>query len=367
MIRRASQAVLKGALRQVARLPLTRRAMHRLSVAARGPSVVFLRCRRLLPDTAAGRAHPDHLAGFAMTPAELEEALRDCQRTLRFIHLAEGLSQLSRGRRIDEGAAVLTFDESFAATAELALPVLRRLGVPCVFFVSTGHMGGTGTLWDQQVHSIVEALAPQPLSLSWVDQVLKTDSRSARAASVRRLLMLLASLDEERLDKRLEELEARVPGGVSPHPLDRMLTTSELARIARDSLVSVGAHGHRHLALASVTERAREEELARPRELLRELCGSAYLDVVSYPFGRPPYVNDEVVAHARRVGYRAGFGAETGVARPGDNLFRLPRLAMGPGIRSVDAYELQGMSEAVDELLLVATGSETRLAMDFEG
>ncbi len=193
MIQRASRTLLKAGIRQVARLPLTRRAMHGLSVLVRGPSVAFLRCRRLLPDTAMGRSHLDHIQKYAMTPAQLEASLRDCQKTLRFIHLAEALTQLSRGRRIAEGAAVLTFDESFAATAELALPVLRKLGIPCVFFVSTGHLEGRDTLWDQTVHAVVEHCAPEPLSVSWIDQVLKTDSRAARAASVRRLLMLLAA------------------------------------------------------------------------------------------------------------------------------------------------------------------------------
>lgn len=367
MIRVASQAILKGALRQVARLPLTRKAMHRLSVAARGPAVVFLRCRRLVPDSAVGRSHPDAIQKYAMTPRQFERALRDCQKTLRFIHMAEALSQLSLGRRIDRGAAVLTFDESFAATAELGLPILRRLGIPCTFFVSTAHLDGKESLWDQSIHALLEALAPEPLTVAFVDRVLRTDTPSARIASVRRLIQHLASLDEERLARRLEELFSRAPAPVAMPTLDRMLTSGELTRIARDSLVSIGAHGHHHHALASVSEEVRAEELAKPREILRELCGSSYLDVLSYPFGRPPYVNEQVVTHARRIGYRAAFGAETGVARPGDNLMRLPRLAMGPGIRSMDAYELQGMSNAVDELLWVATGSEERLADEFEG
>lgn len=367
MIREVSQGVLKGTLRQVARLPLTRRAMHRLSVATRGPAIAFLRCRRLLPETAAGREHLDYLQRYALTPSQLEAALRDCQRTLRFIHLGEALAQLSRGRRIPEGAAVLTFDESFAATAELALPVLRRLGIPCVFFVSTGHLEGNQTLWDQAIHALLDRLAPEPLSLAWIDQVLRTDTRAARVASVRRLLLHLAALDEERLDRRLDELFSRVDSAVPTPALDRMMTAAEVERISRDSLVSIGAHGHRHLALASVHEASRERELTLPREILRQLCGPAYADVLSYPFGRAPYVNDEVTSHARRIGYRAAFGAFVGVARPGDNLMRLPRLAMGPGIRAMDAYQLQGMSEAVDELLWVATGSETRLADEFEG
>jgi peptidoglycan/xylan/chitin deacetylase (PgdA/CDA1 family) len=367
MLRRASKAVLESWLRQWTRLPVTRRAIHRVSVAARGPAIAFLRCRRLLPETAAGDEHPDRFLKLAMTPSELEASLRDIQKTLRFVHMAEALSSLSRGRRMPEGAAVLTFDESFAATAELALPVLRRLGVPCTLFVSTAHLDGTSTLWDEEVGAILEALAPTPLSLSWVDLVLRTDTKGARAAAARRLLRLLASLDEERLDKRLEELRARAGAQIRSNPLDRMLTAGELERLSRDSLVSVGAHGHRHLAFASITGAVRQRELHVPRALLRDIAGGSFVDVVSYPFGRTPYIDDSVLADARAAGYRAAFSAETGVARPGSHLFRLPRIGLGPGIRAMDAYELQGMSDAVDELLLVATGSEDRIATELEG
>jgi peptidoglycan/xylan/chitin deacetylase (PgdA/CDA1 family) len=367
VLKNASRAILKGWMRQVARMPLTRRAMHTLSVATRGPSVAFLRCRRLVPETAAGDMHLDRFLGLAMTPTELGDALEDCQRTLRFVHMAEALSALTRGRRMPEGAAVLTFDESFAANLELALPVLRRLGVPATFFVTTAHLDGTTTLWDEEVAAILAAVAPTPLSLPWVDRVLRTDTRASRASAARRLIGLLASLDEERLDRRLEELRARAGGEVRIGPLDRMLTATELERSSRDSLVSIGAHGHRHLAFASCGPEVLERELTQPRNILQELAGTAFVDVVSFPFGRPPYIDEHSCTAARKAGYRAAFSAERGVARPGSYMFRLPRLAMGPGIRAMDAYELQGMSDAVDELLLVATGSEDRIATELEG
>jgi peptidoglycan/xylan/chitin deacetylase (PgdA/CDA1 family) len=367
VLKKASRALLKGWMRQVARMPLTRRAMHRLSVATRGPSVAFLRCRRLVPSTSVGDAHLDRFLGLAMTPDELGEALEDCQRTLRFVHMAEALTSLTRGRRMPEGAAVLTFDESFAATIELALPVLRRLGIPATFFVTTSHLDGTTTLWDEEVVALLASLAPTPLSLPWVDRVLRTDTRAARASAGRRLIGLLASLDEERLDRRLEELRARAGGEITPNALDRMLTATEVERASRDSLVSIGAHGHRHLAFASCGPEALERELREPRTILRDLAGSAFVDVVSFPFGRPPYIDESSCVAARAAGYRAAFSAERGVGRPGSYMYRLPRLAMGPDIRAMDAYELQGMSDAVDELLLVATGSEDRIATELEG
>jgi len=367
MIRDVSRVVLAGVVREVARLPFSRRALHAAGVLARGPSIAFLRCRRLVPDTSHGQAHPDRARGAALFPRELSAALEQAQATLRFVHPGEALRALRSGRRQKEPWAVLTFDEGLAATAELALPVLQAKGIPALFFVSTGCLDGSRTLWDLEVQSAVYHAAPSPLRLPWVDQVLRTDSVGARARSTRRLLMMLSTLDELRLHRRLVDLFRRTDGMPPLHPLDRPLTAPEITRLARHPLISVGAHGHHHVPMAQVSDETLEGELVRPRTLLREMCDRGYIDVVSYPFGRTPWVTDRVREMARAVGYQAGFGAEAGVARPGDHLFALPRLPIGHTARAVDAWELHGLSEAVDDLLLLATGAENRHLAELEG
>jgi peptidoglycan/xylan/chitin deacetylase (PgdA/CDA1 family) len=367
MMKEASRALLRGAIRQVGRVPLTRRALHAVSVFSRGAGVAFLRARRLVPDTDKGRAHPDRALGNAMTPKELDRELADVSRTLRFVHLREAVELLASGERLTRGLAVLTFDESFAQTASLALPVCRARGVPFTVFVTTGHLDDDTTLWDEAVRSAVERVAPNPLAVPWIDRVLKTDTKKRRASSTRRLLLSLASLDEERLMRRLDELYART-GGLPPvQPLDRMLTRADVVRLAADPLVSFGAHGHRHLSYASASDAALKDELDRPRALLAELCGSSFTDAVSYPFGRPPYVDERVIHAAREAGYRCALTAEPGVARPADHLYRLPRLPIGPKTSGMTAYELQGTLAAVDELVLAASGDRERLDAALQG
>ena len=208
--------------------------------------------------------------------------------------------------RLKDGLAVLTFDESFATTAELALPVCRALGVPFSIFVTTSHLDDGVTLWDEAVRSVVERAAPSPLAVPWIDRVLKTDTRKNRASAVHRLLLSLASLDEERLHRRLDDLFSRWGGRPAVDPLDSMLDAARVQSLAREPLVSFGAHGHTHVSLANCTDAVLARELEEPRARLRALAGSSFADVVSYPFGRVPYVDERVVHAARAAGYLAG-------------------------------------------------------------
>lgn len=387
MLREGVSWALRGALQQVGRVGPARQALHRLSVMTRGAGVAFLRCRRIVPDTDRGQNHPDRRRGSATTPRELTLALKTAQKTLRFVHMGEALAALGRGQRLDRGLCVLTFDESFQSTADLALPVMKALGVPATFFVTTGPLDGPGhrhghghghdhdqppgnlweSLWDSQVHAVVEAVAPLPLQVGFVDRSLSTSTPKDRQRTVHRLLLALASLDEVELEARLLELRALAGGSPPPRPLDRMMNTERLQRLCREPLVSIGAHGHAHLSLAAASDDALAAELDGPRQRLRSVCGSAFVDVVSYPFGRPPYVDDRVIRAAVKAGYRAGFTALPGVARPGDHLFQLPRLALDRRSTGITAYELAGTLNAVDELLLLATGEEQRLDEAPEG
>lgn len=360
--------MLRGALSGLGRVPPVGQGLHHLSVMTRGAGVAFLRCRRLVPEGPVGKAHPDRVRGSAITPKELSSALESARRTLRFVHVGEALAALTRGERLTEGLAVLTFDESFFSTAELALPVLRKLGVPATIFVTTGPLDDAKeTLWDSQVHAVVQAMAPAPITVGFVDRSLDTSTPKARQRTVHRLLLAMASLDESELRHRLDELFALVGGRPEVPALDRMLQEADLRALCAEPMISFGAHGHAHYSLASASPEALVHELAAPRERLQAICGGAFADVVSYPFGRPPYVADHVVKAARAAGYKAGFTALPGVARPGDHLFFLPRLAIDRGRTGVHAYELAGTLNAVDELIMVATGDQVRVDEAPEG
>ncbi len=320
----------RDALARFGQVGPARRVVHRLSVRRDGFAVAFLRVRRLVPSTAKGAAHPDRARGTALFPQELSAALETARAKVTFVPLVEALDILEAGKRLTRGLAVLTFDESFAVTAELALPICRALGIPATFFVTTGPLDDEEptTLWDTRVDGIVEAMGGRPLSTWFVDRPLPTATPVQRRDAARRLVLSLASLDEKELVRRLHELETLAGGPVAVGPLDRMLNATELAGLVQDPHVSVGAHGRTHVALATVSSATLADEFASPRDRLLALAKGAFVDVASYPFGRAPYLDDNVVQAARHAGYRAAFTAVPGLARSDTPRFALPRLAL---------------------------------------
>jgi len=112
--------------------------------------------------------------------------------------------------------------------------------------------------------------------------------------------------------------------GISPSwwpGAQRTMTASELDE-ARGAGVGLEAHSSRHQSLPRSTAADLAEDLAHCRRVLTDDFGSN-AELLAYPFG---HHDGSVRDVARACGYRAAFTFLNGRARPGDDLFKLPRL-----------------------------------------
>jgi len=298
------------------------------------------------------------MSGLAVKPKTLEKSLAEIASIIPFVDLAEGVELFHRKQPLTQSVAVLTFDEGFAASVEHALPICRKLQIPFTVFVSTAHLSGRTHLWDDKVHAFLSAMAPKPFSVPWYDRILKTSTPAERLKSGTALISHFAELEEKQLKKKFKDLQIKHGARQKMHSVDRLLTAEEITRLSSDPLITFAPHGHHHLPFTSLSPTRLREEMSRPRKLLKEIAGKAYVDVLSYPFGHPKFLNSKIIEMAVSTGYKAAFAAHSGIARPGEHLFRLPRLLLTEKTTGIDAFEWQGMHDTIDELLLVLTGSE---------
>ena len=85
-------------------------------------------------------------------------------RCFNVLSLREALAAIDAGR-VPPRAVCITFDDGYRSVHDLALPVLRRLGLPATVFVSSGYVGGR-TMWNDRIVEAVETLPAQELDLA---------------------------------------------------------------------------------------------------------------------------------------------------------------------------------------------------------
>ena len=106
-------------------------------------------------------------------------------------------------------------------------------------------------------------------------------------------------------------------------PPDRMLTWRQLA-VLEQAGVEIGAHSHSHPQLDQIPVKQLRAELADPKSLLEDRLGHS-VATLAYPYG---YSSRRVREMSLELGYRNGAGVANGIASPGSDPFRVPRLTV---------------------------------------
>lgn len=270
-------------------------ALERVT-AGTPPAVAVLAYRRV------GRPRPDlDPAHLSATPEQFEAQLRYLTSTHRVVAV-EALPTVRDGTAPDRAAAV-TFDHPYREFAEVAWPVIRRMGVPVTLFVPTAFPDRPeqGFWWEHLYRSISTTTRP------YVDVPfgrLPVTSAPERAYACR----VISGYAHKARDDRATELVADVMAQLGAVPAAaEVLSWSELRELAADGLhVAPRSRTHRPLDGLSPVQ-IRTEVAASRNDVERELgCRPA---VCAYSGAATP----EVLEALRGEGYQVAFGTGTGL------------------------------------------------------
>ena len=183
--------------------------------------------------------------------------------------------------------ALITFDDGYYNNL-LALPILRRYGVPATFFISTHHVLANQAFWWDVVYRQRQR------------QPLPPAAQQAEYAHLKQL--------------RHPEIEQYLLAHFGPEALrpvgdlDRPFTPAELRAFADAPEVFLGNHTHHHAVLTNYAPAAAGHELVACQQVLTQLTGAAPC-AVAYPNGD---VSAAVVAAAVGAGLRLGATVQAG-------------------------------------------------------
>lgn len=235
------------------------------------------------------------------TPPDVFEAhVRKIARDYDVVSLDDVLSG-----RLPRRALLMTFDDGYRSVVEVALPILRRLGLPSAFFVTGACLERDSLPLDNLLSHLCASVGLDRLG-SAVDP--ETDGTGTFA----QLLGLVAALpygrrlrlgDElaERFD--VDQAKVRAASGLFLDPED----LAGLAALGCE----VGNHTRSHLFCRSiVNEGSAQHELVEHARELESLTG-APIRAFSYPYGDRHDAKPLVERALRASGHEAVFLAES--------------------------------------------------------
>ncbi|MCX7644529.1 MAG: polysaccharide deacetylase family protein [Rhodobacteraceae bacterium] len=234
--------------------------------------------------------------------------------------LAEGPGRRGRPR------AVITFDDGEAGLHRHLLPLLPEIDVPVTVYVATGQIETGRPYWfDRVMGALAQGACVIDLSREGLGRWnLPAAPGAARWAVLGGLLEALKRVEPARREALADRIAGIRPPPPGRPPLGPM-TRAELAELAADPRVTIGAHSHCHNLLDQIPLAQAEASMERSRRLLREWTGQEVAHF-AWPNGNH---GAALRAAAARLGFRSAAALDNRLWRAGADLFALPRLAIG--------------------------------------
>jgi len=232
------------------------------------------------------------------------------------------------GRAYPPRSFAITFDDGFWNNLSVAAPILTDLGVPAMFYVTSGFVEENAMSWIDRIEECIEAANPEAIKLPWraqPDRIRNREEGISLLDEVRRKVKGDPAVDVDGLISDIARQCGMPAPRSSASPLDRKLTWPEVRELANRQGFTVGGHSHRHGVLAFLGQEELELEIDTSLALMREKAGLAVRHY-SYPEGMAHSFDERVIRALKERGIVCAPSAMPGVNAPGDDLFLLRRI-----------------------------------------
>jgi len=252
---------------------------------------------------------------------ELDRLVRRLRaRGYAIVSLDEALASLerptARGRFV-----VLTFDDGYADWVTHLHPLLSSLRAPFTLYVATGYPDRTIVPWGFMLERLLATIDELAIDLEGREERFNLVRDAERERAFARLIAVLegsAACASRALGARLFGEEALLGQGIA-------IRWEQLARLAADPLVTIGAHTVSHPVLCKMPEEAAFAEMRASKQILEERLGRPVCHF-AYPFGGSVHVGAREFRLAAECGFASAVTTRLGNIFPESDRAALPRI-----------------------------------------
>jgi peptidoglycan/xylan/chitin deacetylase (PgdA/CDA1 family) len=285
---------------------------------------------RICPD---GTRFDDKSPGFApnrdlsVTVSAFDEQMAFVARHYNCLPMPKAVEQLACGK-LPKRSLIVTFDDGYLDNLTLALPILRRHGVPATVYIATGLIEHVVLPWWHELEDLIAA--GDGLHVHWKEEDLhfSTVDADAKRRTFDILNPMLKCMDATE--------QARFMGLLrrgSSKPIQQngqFMNHGQLLELAGDPLITIGAHTHHHLALSCLKPIRLRHEMSHSKSLLEDWVKQP-IEHLAYPFGAQAHACTREFSVAAELGFASAVTTRLGHVQRFHkyHLMALPRIGIG--------------------------------------
>jgi len=275
-----------------------------------------------------GRFQPNRL--LEVTPRFFTRVVKYLRRSgLDLVSLDEMHRRLSE-RDFSRRFVCLTFDDGYRDTLQFAHPILKAAGAPFAVYVATSFPDRLGELWWLALEAGIARNNRIGLAIDGRNRTFDCATVKEKRALYDELYWWLrARPTEAEMRGVIRNLAACYGVDIAAFCNDLCMSWEELAQLAADPLVTIGAHTVNHPMLAKLPEKAARAEMDLSRSVI-EAALAVRPAHFSFPVGDHTSAGPREFAIAAELGFKTAVTTRPGVLFPehSQRLTALPRISL---------------------------------------
>ena len=265
-----------------------------------------------------------------VTPSFLDDVIRCLRRSrLDLVSLDEMYRRFAE-RDFHRRFVCITIDDGYRDTLNWAYPILKRHGVPFCVYVPTSFPDRLGELWWLALEAVVSRNKRINLLIDGREQGFDCASLADKRHVHKQLYGWVRSFKtEDELRNVVRDLSARYQVDIAAFCAELCMDWDELATLATDDLVTIGAHTVNHVMLAKVPENVARSEMQMSRSVIEASLGTRP-EHLSYPVGDPTSAGPREFRIAAELGFKTAVTTRPGVLFRAhrEHMTALPRISL---------------------------------------
>lgn len=223
----------------------------------------------------------------------------------------------------------VTFDDGFENNFSVAAPILAEYKVPATFYITTGFIESNTPSWIDSIEVAVEQSQVVDFTTPFHTLSGTYETSQQKVALLDQIRMLVKGnpgLDPYEFAADFSD-KVGLKNPQYDRELDEKMNWNQVCDLSKNPLFTIGGHGHTHKILEYLGDAELRSEISLSIEKLR-LNLHAPTHHYSYPEGLAHCYSDRVIQVLQEHGVLCAPTAENGINHPGDDLFRLKRIAV---------------------------------------
>ncbi|MBC7978045.1 MAG: polysaccharide deacetylase family protein [Myxococcales bacterium] len=219
------------------------------------------------------------------------------------------------GAPLPKNPVMITFDDGYRSCHDVALPILRAVGVRATFFIATSFITERRLYWWERIALII-AHAPRRRGMLSYPHTIELDLDQREIGDVLTdVVKNTRGLDLERfLDELNQTFELPWTRQLEAGYADQLIMTWDQVRALARAGMDVESHGRHHRVLQTLEDAELQDDLTGSRLELEAQLGRP-VRAVAYPVGRRINSEQRIRTALAKAGYQIGLSNHSGVNR----------------------------------------------------